>query len=183
MGGQSPYVFNISNNNFYKNRGMVVDVFSRLQTIPNLRLILAGNPPDRALQKAIDVSGVADAIELVAFPSDEKLDELYRQASLFLFPSTYEGFGWPPLEAMALGCPVVAGDAPSVNEVCAGGAKFAPPDDAEALTEACRNILNSPEEAERLIRQGQIHASNFTVTRFAEQLRDVYFEVSKTLLK
>lgn len=176
--GTGSYVFHISNNNFYKNRGMVVTVFAKLQAIHNLRLKLAGNPPDKALQEIIDESGVADKIDFAVFPSDEELQKLYSHAAVFLFPSTYEGFGWPPLEAMALGCPVVAGDAPAVNEICAGAALFAPPDDAESLTAACREILDHQEKAERLIIQGQAHAATFTVTRFAEQLVDAYRKIT-----
>jgi glycosyltransferase involved in cell wall biosynthesis len=169
-----PYLFHISNNNYYKNRGMVIKVFDRLRAESDLCLKLAGNPPDKSVQTLIDESEYAHAIEIVPFPSEDELQDLYRGAAVFLFPSRYEGFGWPPLEAMALGCPVVAGDAPAVNDVCAGGALFAPPDDVEALAGACRKILFNEEIAEKQIRSGQRHAAAFTVERFAKQLQDVY---------
>jgi glycosyltransferase involved in cell wall biosynthesis len=118
------YVGNLSTN---KNLPMLVRAFHR--TDAPVRLVLAGRPREGAAEVREAVAGGrrAGSIELREDPSDAVVDGLYRAAVALLLPSTYEGFGFTPLEAMARGCPVLASDIPALREVAGEGALLLPP--------------------------------------------------------
>ena len=80
--------------------------------------------------------------------------DLYNLADLFVFPSLYEGFGLPPLEAMACGTPVVAADNSSIPEVVGDAARLVDAGNPEDLAEAIRDVLDHPDQAEELVRRG-----------------------------
>lgn len=100
---------------------------------------------------------------------DEILPSLYRAASLFVFPSFYEGFGLPPLEAMASGCPVVASCAASIPEICGDAAEYFDPHDPIALANTIYRVLNSVKVQEKLIENGSKQIRNFTWSKAAEK--------------
>ncbi len=99
-----------------------------------------------------------------------------RRASVFVFPSRYEGFGLPPLEAMRLGVPVVASNAGALPEVCADAALLVPPDDTAGLAEALRRLWVSPDERQRLVAAGARRAAQLTWAKTAEATEAVYAE-------
>ncbi|QAT83732.1 group 1 glycosyl transferase [Corallococcus coralloides] len=99
---------------------------------------------------------------------------LMRRAALFVFPSRYEGFGLPPLEAMRLGTPAVVSTAGSLPEVCGDAAPAVDPDDAEGLAAVIDRLLRSPEERRALSEAGQRQAAKFTWARTAEGTRAAY---------
>jgi len=115
-------------------------------------------------------------VDFVVQPDDVQLADLYRGACLLLFPSLYEGFGLPPLEAMAFGCPVVCSSAASLPEVVGRAALTCPPDDEEQMAGNCERILEDPALAERLIELGHRRARKFTLKRMAQGLLDAYAE-------
>jgi glycosyltransferase involved in cell wall biosynthesis len=96
---------------------------------------------------------------------------------VFLFPSIYEGFGWPPLEAMACGCPVVCSSSASLPEVVGDAALTAAVDDEAGLARLCGMVLSDRVLAESLIARGKQRASEFTLERMGKQLVDVYRRV------
>ena len=143
------YLFHIGNNADYKNRTGVLDVFARLQDVLDLHLLMAGPEPTPELRQK------AEGLKRVHFeinPSDAQLAHLYRKASAFLFPSLYEGFGMPVLEAMAAGCPVVCSTAASLPEVAGDAALIASADNTTALARHCRSLLE-----DIVLRDEQIH--------------------------
>jgi glycosyltransferase involved in cell wall biosynthesis len=99
---------------------------------------------------------------------------LMRRAALFVFPSRYEGFGLPPLEAMRMGTPTVVSNAGSLPEVCGSAAPAVDPDDAEGLAAVIDRLLQSPEERRLLSEAGQRQAAKFTWARTAELTRAAY---------
>ena len=103
-----------------------------------------------------------------------EIADLYRGARLFLCPSRYEGFGLPPLEAMACGTPVVVTDTSSLPEVCGDAALFAPVDRADLLAGQAERILSDPDLARRLAAKGTARAAEFTWPRAAARLISVY---------
>ena len=111
--------------------------------------------------------------------SDDRLVELYNAADVLLFPSFYEGFGWPPLEAMACGTPVVVSDAPSLAEVVGGAGLAAPARDVSALVAAVRSIVETPELAETLRRRGIERAAQFTWRRTIDGFAQAYAMVEE----
>jgi len=165
------YLFHVGNNAVYKNRSGVLDVFARLQDLPDLHLILAGPPPTRDLKR------ISERLSRVRFeinPSDNQLSVLYKKASAFLFPSLYEGFGMPVLEAMAAGCPVVCSSAASLPEVAGEAAWFAPAGNGELLAQHCRTLLEDSARREDLILKGRKQAAQFTKERFAGDVQMWY---------
>jgi glycosyltransferase involved in cell wall biosynthesis len=114
---------------------------------------------------------------LTGFVSDTELVRLYSAASCFVFPSLAEGFGFPPLEAMACGAPVVASDRPALPEVLGEAAVLVDPTDPESIADAIVSVLESEELAADLRRRGLHRSAQFTWERCAELTAAVYREV------
>jgi glycosyltransferase involved in cell wall biosynthesis len=165
------YLFHIGNNASYKNRSGVLNVFARLQDVSGLHLLMAGPEPSPELRRQ------ADQLKRVRFlvnVTDTELAALYRHAAVFLFPSLYEGFGMPVLEAMAAGCPVVCSSAASLPEVAGGAALIASPDDIETLAHHCRMILQDEILRGGMIAKGRCRAGQFTMERLSLDLKSWY---------
>jgi glycosyltransferase involved in cell wall biosynthesis len=168
-----PYILHVGNNAAYKNRLGVLEVFARLADIPGLHLVMAGPPPTS------DMLHRAHAVRRVLFindATDAVLATLYRRAGLLLFPSLYEGFGMPVLEAMAAGCPVVCSTAGSLPEVAGGAALMASPEDVHALAAHCRCLLLDNAQRGAMIAKGRIRASSFTLEKMGAELVKWYKE-------
>jgi glycosyltransferase involved in cell wall biosynthesis len=103
--------------------------------------------------------------------SDAQLRTLYEQAATFVFPSIYEGFGIPPLEAMHCGCPVIASNASSIPEVCGDAAVYVDPLDGNAMMTAIESLLDNPSRRKTLIERGHLRSQAFTWDVAAERLR------------
>jgi glycosyltransferase involved in cell wall biosynthesis len=127
--------------------------------------VLTGGGESRQVPGGVEVRGQVSADELVS---------LYRRASVLVFPSLYEGFGQPPLEAMACGCPVACSRAASLPEVCGDAARYFDPHDPAQIAEAVRDVLAAPDEWRR---RGLARAAEFTWERTARAHEDVYREL------
>lgn len=101
-------------------------------------------------------SSTLESLKLLGYVSDAELRSLYEHAGVFVYPSRYEGFGIPPLEAMALGCPVVASNAASLPEVCGDAALYFDPDDSGELANAIRRVMKEPETRRSLVERGRL---------------------------
>ena len=104
---------------------------------PELRLVLTGGGHAGAVPEGVEARGAVSMEELVG---------LYRRAAMLVFPSLYEGFGQPPLEAMACGCPVACSDVASLPEVVGDAARLFDPNEPEAIAAAVLDVLAAPEE-------------------------------------
>lgn len=133
----------------------------------------AAHPTETARQVGLAPEGVL----FVGHVPTEDLPALYRGAAVFAYPSRYEGFGLPPLEAMACTTPVVAADATSLPEVVGEAGLLLPPQDEAAWAEALTNVLEDTTLAERLRRAGPERAARFTWERTAEATLRVYEHV------
>lgn len=174
-GRRAMRILHVGNNSFYKNRAGVIRVFARVaREDARVELILAGAPPTAALRREASACGVAARTRFVVHPSDAVLDGLYRASRVLLFPSLYEGFGWPPLEAMARGCPVVCSSEGSLPEVVGEAALLRPAADEEGLAHACLCVLHSRSERERLAAEGSARAMLFTEDRVRGAMKRVY---------
>jgi glycosyltransferase involved in cell wall biosynthesis len=132
-----------------------------------------GRDPRRVLDKMPEVRG---RVHFTGYVDPETLLALYRNAKLFIYPSKEEGFGLPPLEAMACGVPTVAADTSSLRENLRGAATLIPPGDPEALRAALVRVLGNPELRETLRREGQVRARRFTWEQAARLTLDGYRE-------
>ena len=121
--------------------------------------------------------GLEDAVIFPGYVADEDLPVLYSLATCFCFPSLYEGFGLPPLEAMAAGCPVVCSDSSSLPEVCGDAAVLVAPSDVAGLTAALARVLDDGELRAELRGRGLRQAARFTWSETARQTWAVYQSV------
>jgi glycosyltransferase involved in cell wall biosynthesis len=114
-----------------------------------------------------------------AAASADELAALYGSAALLLFPSWDEGFGWPPLEAMAAGCPVVATDRGALAETAAPAALVVDPGDARAIARACERVLGDAGLASDLVARGRAHAAGYRWADAGRRMRELYAEVAR----
>ncbi len=154
----------------YKNIVGCIETLAALRAMGvDATLTIAGEPDPRypEVAQAIRCLGLEDCVVVTGHVDEETLGTLYRSASVFLFLSRYEGFGLPPLEAMAHGVPVVASDRASLPEVLGDAALLVDPDDSEAAALAIRSLLDDPNRANLLAERGCIRAAGFSVERQA----------------
>jgi glycosyltransferase involved in cell wall biosynthesis len=178
--GKSPFVLAIGVLEPRKNLNRLMDAFlvlkERRKVAPDLKLVLAGGKGwlyDDIFEHHA-ASPVREDILLPGFVPDQMLPAIYSAADVLAFPSLYEGFGLPILEAMACGTPVVASRASCLPEVAEGAALLVDPTNVEALAGALELSLLDSDVRARLIRDGQQRASEYSWRQAAEQLLGVY---------
>lgn len=143
-----------------------------------LPLVIAGKNGWR-YQPVLDyakTSRFQDRIFFTGYCSDAQLAGWYKSAAAFLFPSYYEGFGLPPLEAMSYGAPVVAADAAALPEVLGSGALFCPPDSPEAFAQNLQRAMGS--ERDRLLAAGKRRAAELNWSKTARELLSCYRKIA-----
>jgi glycosyltransferase involved in cell wall biosynthesis len=161
---REPFLLYPANAWPHKNHGVLFEAFALLRRErPELRLVLTGAGHDPA--------AAPPGVEVRGYVTQEELVELYRRAAAMVFPSLYEGFGQPLLEAMACGCPVAASGVSSIPEVCGGAARLFDPTSAEAVADAVADVLRSGETWAAL---GLEHAAGFSWERTARATEAVY---------
>lgn len=149
----------------HKNHARLFDAFRELRRRhPDLELVLTSYE-----------GPVPEGVRALGQVSREELVGLYRRAAALVFPSLYEGFGQPPLEAMACGCPVACSNAASLPEVVADAARLFDPGSTEELVEAVDDVLADPET---WLRRGLERAAAFTWEETARRHEDVYAELA-----
>ncbi len=172
-----PYLFSMGNTKSHKDLPTLLRAFARLTPAgADLRLLLAG-PEVPAYLRTHLPRAPQEVIERVAFTgplSDAELRALYAGAQVFIFPSRYEGYGLPPLEAMALGAPVVCADAASLPEVVGDAALLFPPGDDGTLARTLERVLEDAALRARLTAAGRARAAQFTWERAADVTVTVY---------
>ncbi len=154
------YVLAVGNDKHYKNLHTLVRAFASIAgEFPELRLALVGRC-DR-LEPLAEELDVDDRVAFLGFLDDEDLRRVYGHADCFVFPSLVEGFGLPPLEAMAMGVPTIVADLEPMRSVVADAALRFEPTDVFALAELLRQMLGDPNAAEALAAIGQKRARTF----------------------
>lgn len=184
-----PYLLYVGSRERRKNVLGLLDAFGRLAgEHPDLLLALVGMRPrveGRAIHGAdawigdafedrVAALGLADRVRVLGSVPRADLPGLYGAAAAFVFPTLYEGFGLPVLEAMACGTPVVASDRTAVPEVAGDAAVLVDPTDPEALADGVAEVLSSEAARARLVAAGRARAAAFTWTRTAEGTRAAY---------
>ena len=152
-----------------KNIKTVVEAFQRAK-IPNVMLVLTGAKEDRVFGQFDLVE--SDGVRLVGFVPDTDLRALYEHALALVFPSFYEGFGLPPLEAMNCDCPVIISEQPALLEVCGDAALHCRADDVVQLARHLQALHGDPALRARLVAAGQQRARRYTWQATARSLLD-----------
>jgi glycosyltransferase involved in cell wall biosynthesis len=161
----------------HKNLEVLVAAFARLDPALAPALVLAGEVDRRfpdGVAACIDAAGLGDRVLRPGIIREADLRALYSLADVFAFPSLAEGFGLPPLEAMACGTPVVAANSPAVSETVGDAALLFDPRDPSGLTEQLSRALRDSQLRVSLIRRGVERAGGFTWERVAKQTLQAY---------
>jgi len=166
-----------------EKKGIIVllDAYSILRNRLDVRcpkLILAGGVGGKAfdLESAVRARGLQSFVQHLGHVPDQRKVDLLRSATVFVFPSYYEGFGIPPLEAMACGAPVVAARSTSIPEVLGDAAVYFAPGDAEGLAMAVEGIVANDSLRSRLSELGRTRAGKY---RFSDETGQIIEEFAK----
>ncbi len=175
------YILAVGNLQPRKNLRRLIEAFARLKgagTIPH-GLVLVGRSRWRGLDvlDAVKAFGLADEMVLTGYVPDADLPTLYSAAEVFVYPSLYEGFGLPPLEAMVCGTPVIASATSSLPEVVGDAAVLIDPTDVGDLTTALTRVLSDAALRQRLSTAGVARAARFSWDDTARRTLAVYEEV------
>ncbi len=179
-GGVRPYVLSVAGADPTKNVETLIDAFARLPKPlrDQYDLVLIGDFRRRPeLHAMVQAAGIERQTVFTGVVDDERLIEYYRGAAVFVFPSRYEGFGLPVLEAMACGCAVVSSNASSLPEIAEGTALLVDPLDVQGMATAIATVLRDDDLREDLRKRGPIHASRFSWDRTAKETIEVYRRV------
>lgn len=175
---REPFVLHVGDLHTRRNLPLLLDaVLALRQSEPScskLRLILAGADSGVLADLRRQASAAPDALGFVGKPDDNGLIDLYRRAAVFAYPSWYEGFGLPLLEAMACGTPVIAAAAGSLPEIVGDAAPLLSPDDPGSWRGMIRRILTEPALGADISARALVRSRSFTWDRTARETLDCY---------
>jgi len=186
------YILHVGGNQWYKNRRGVIEIYNtwRSNFKSSLPLLLVGEKPDQFLEKEIKNSPFQNDIHTLHSFSDEWLKKAYAGATVFLFPSLAEGFGWPIAEAMASGCPVITTNEAPMTEVAKKAAFYIsrrPSDSSEVKkwSERAARVVNeiimlSQEEREIIKEKGIENARRFSTKQAMDKIEKIYKDILKS---
>src|SRR6185436_16502663 len=166
----------------HKNLERLIAAFGQLKQRPghdDLKLLIIGDDVASygSLRRSMEGAGVRQDVRFFGFVPQQTLAALYRQASVFAFPSLYEGFGLPPLEAMACGTPVVTSRISSLPEVTGDAALLVDPYSVDDIADGLERVLGDQAFADELRRKGRLRAASFSWERSVKALHEGYMQV------
>lgn len=174
-----PYFLYVGARAGYKNFDGLLSAFAAASLSPETVLAVVGPPFSEDEQKRIAELRLSGRVENFAQVSDAGLVALYRRSLALVYPSRYEGFGIPPLEAMQCGTPVIASDRSSIPEVVGDAGILVNPDRPDELTDALVAVANEPALRESLIARGHDRVKQFSWDRTTEQTLNLYRKLAK----
>ena len=179
-----PFVLYVGNIKPHKNIERLIDAFGRARSrgCPgDVKLVIIGDEISKypGLRQSVHKHKLDKHVRFLGFQPMETLAAFYRLARAFVFPSLYEGFGLPPLEAMACGTPVVTSNVSSLPEVAGGAALLVDPYDADAIAAGiCRALTDEQLRAE-LTARGQERARSFSWAQSVKKIHEIYLQVAQ----
>ena len=166
----------------HKNLERLIDAFVLLRKkgLDDLQLLITGSEISRysTLRRAVHRHNLHKHVRFLGYQSEDTLAALYRLADIFVFPSLYEGFGLPPLEAMASGTPVVVSNVSSLPEVVGDAGVLVNPYDPQAIADGISRLLDDPQLRRELIARGLVRARAFSWPESVKRIRQIYEEVA-----
>jgi glycosyltransferase involved in cell wall biosynthesis len=175
--GDRPLVLSLSAKRPHKNLRGLLDALARIPSERRPVAVLPGYATPHEAELRAHAEGLAVDVRWLGWTSDEDVAGLLAACDAFVYPSFYEGFGLPVLEAMAAGVPVACSDRSSLPEVAGDAALLFDPHDTAALADALRRVLSDPSLADDLRRRGRERAAHFTWERCARSMLAVYDRV------
>jgi glycosyltransferase involved in cell wall biosynthesis len=163
----------------HKNIPNLISAFARISSRVPHSLVLVGHLPEKTWARSEMESAVSDRVIFTGYVPDSDVESLMRHASLFAFPSLYEGFGLPILDAQHAGVPVACSSAGALPEVAGKGAITFDPNSVDDIAMALERSLTDQTLRESLIAAGYENASQFSWDRTARQTLDVYEAVAR----
>jgi glycosyltransferase involved in cell wall biosynthesis len=175
----SPYLLFVGNREFHKNFTGLLHAYASSRSLQDEFSVVAfGGPPLTASEfQLIDRIGISRQKIRWLSGSDAFLAEVYKGATAFIYPSLYEGFGIPPLEAMASNCPVICSNASSIPEVVGDAAVFFDPAEPENIRSAIESVVNDDALKQSLVARGHARLTRFSWNRCAAATAAVYAEL------
>jgi glycosyltransferase involved in cell wall biosynthesis len=161
------YILAVSSKSRHKNLSGIADALRLVGDQP-FDVVLAGGGNSRVFRDG--AAGLTNRIRVAGYVTDSELRGLYQHAACLLYPSLYEGFGLPPLEAMTCGCPVIASRVASLPEVCGEAAMYCDPEDPSDIARAIRAVMNDDDQRRTLRQRGLEQAARF---RWSKSARSV----------
>ncbi|RLC50643.1 MAG: hypothetical protein DRH79_07315 [Candidatus Cloacimonadota bacterium] len=163
-----------------KNIRLIIDSFNKIED-DNLKLVIVGQKGwmTEELFERIGADDLERRVIFTGFVPDEELSVFYKNARVFLYPSLYEGFGIPVLEAMSEGCPVITSNISSLPEVAGDAAILINPENSDELSDAINKISNNSKYREELIEKGFDNVKKFSWEKTAEQTLSIFEEVGR----
>lgn len=174
------FILYIGNMKPHKN---VKNLVKSMQHVnQDVKLVINGKP-NGEIDIIIKEFNLQEKLQFIGYVDDEDLPAMYNLAELFLYPSLYEGFGLPPLEAMSCGCPVITSNTSSLPEVVGDTQIMVDPYDVFELGNAINLVLSNEDLRQKMIQKGLEQSKRFTWERTARETLDVYEEVYKYSFK
>lgn len=172
----TPYILYIGERGGYKNFGCLAQAFaSSVRLSRDFQLVCFGGKPFSSDEiKSFAALGLASNQVQHCSGDDDMLIALYRDASLFVYPSLYEGFGLPPLEAMSMGTAVACSDATSIPEVVGKAGEYFDPTRMDSIMHAMESVLYAATRRQELIALGHERSAHFSWDRCARETLDIY---------
>ena len=171
-GEKEKYILYVGNVKPHKNLVRALEAFKKLN-LKNFRFMIVGEK-ENFITKETRIEKIArelgDKVIFTGYINDENLIDVYQKAYLFLFPSLYEGFGFPPLEAMACGTPVVVSNAASLPEICGDAAYYVNPYEIEDIAQGIKKVLEDVNLRNKLIEKGIQRAKSFNWENSANRI-------------
>ncbi|HHU0689547.1 glycosyltransferase family 1 protein [Citrobacter sp. Marseille-Q3906] len=169
------YLLCVGNRKTHKNEKRVISAFAKADIADSIKLVFSGNPSSE-LEKIIKQYGISERVTFLGFVSEEDLPSLYKGSLGLVFPSLYEGFGLPVVEAMACGIPVLTSVTSSLPEVAGNAAILVDPEVVEDITEGITKLVNDTVLRERLIHNGIVRAKKFSWQSVVNEIEMVLAE-------
>jgi len=175
------YILTVGTLEPRKNLAKLVEAFSILpyQILKEYCLVIVGGKGwnNQLLEKTINNLNIKDKVILAGFVLDEDLPYIYNGASIFVYPSLYEGFGLPPLEALACGIPIIASKVSSLPEIIGDAGLFVNPQSEVEIASAIKKLLGSPNLRKKLAKRGLLRAQKYSWAKTAQKTLDVFERV------
>jgi glycosyltransferase involved in cell wall biosynthesis len=179
----SKFILAFGGHEIRKNCLRIIDAFSVFsQKNTDINLVLCGVKDDykKHIDSYINMQNIRDRVTLLPYISDEDLVKLYNQAEMLLYPSLYEGFGFPILESMACGTPVIASNTTSIPEISGNCALLIDPLNTEEIANSLLQLSEDTELRQQLIQQGKQRSAKFSWHNTAEETKKLYESIRRT---